>query len=199
MSTTPPPGPGRLFGEFARVGLSGFGGVLPFVRRAVVERNGWIDDRGFTELLGVAQVMPGPNVVNLAVMLGYRYAGVRGAMFAFSGLVLVPMALLLAIVYFYYRFGDVAGVRGALRGMMAVSAGLILATGFKLATGLPRHVRALVPMVVALIAVGFLRLPLVPVVLILLPLCLALEWWAGRRAAGGESVPSEERQPDRDR
>jgi chromate transporter len=199
VNSASPPGPARLFGEFARVGLSGFGGVLPFVRRAVVERNGWLDDRGFTELLGIAQVMPGPNVVNLAVMLGYRYAGLLGALFAFSGLVLVPMALLLAIVFFYYRFGDVAGVRGALRGMMAVSAGLILATGFKLATGLPRHLRALVPMLLALVAVGFLRLPLVPVVLVLLPLCLALEWRAGRRSARDEPLSSEGRPPDEDR
>jgi chromate transporter len=141
--------------------------------------------------------MPGPNVVNLAVMLGYRYAGLLGALFAFSGLVLVPMMLLLAIVFFYYRFGDVAGVRGALRGMMAVSAGLILATGFKLATGLPRHLRALMPMLLALVAVGFLRLPLVPVVLVLLPLCLALEWRAGRRPAGDdEALSSEGRPPD---
>jgi chromate transporter len=174
------PTPTRLFTEFARVGLSGFGGVLPFIRRAIVERNRWMDDREFTELLSIAQVMPGPNVVNLSVMLGYRYAGLRGALAGFTGLVLVPLLLLLALVACYYRFGDLPGIRGALRGMMAVSAGLIIATGLKLASSLPRRWRTYLPMAAALVAIGVLRLPLVPVVLALLAIALALEWQAGR-------------------
>lgn len=180
MTNGAPPGPARLFGEFARVGLSGFGGVLPFIRRAIVDRNGWMGDREFTELLGIAQVMPGPNVVNLAVMLGYRYAGFRGVMAAFAGLVLMPLLLLLALAAFYYRFGDLPGFRGALRGMMAVSAGLIIATGLRLAASLPRRWRIYLPTVAAMVAVGVLRLPLVPVVLPLMALCLLLEWQTGQ-------------------
>lgn len=175
-----PPGAWTLFSEFARVGLSGFGGVLPFIRQAVVERNRWLDDREFAELLGIAQVLPGPNVVNLSLMLGYRHAGALGAFSAFIGLVGMPLLLLLGLAALYYRFGEVPGVRGALQGMLAVSAGLVLATGIKLAASLPRRARTLVPMVLAAAAVGLLRWPLVPVVAALIPVCLALEWQAGR-------------------
>ena len=175
------PGPGTLFREFARVGLSGFGGVLPFIRQAVVVRNGWLDDRAFAELLGIAQVLPGPNVVNIAVMLGYRHAGLRGAASAFAGLVLMPLVLLLALTAVYYRFAEVPAVRGALQGMMAVSAGLILATGLRLAASLPRTLRSLVPLVLAAAAIGLFRLPLIPVMLVLVPAAVAWEWWASHR------------------
>jgi chromate transporter len=177
-----PPPAGRLFIEFARMGLSGFGGVLPFVRRAVVDRNRWMDDREFAELFSVAQVLPGPNVVNVSLMLGYRYAGVRGAIFAFSGLVLVPMVLILAIVTLYARFNDLAFVRHMLQGMMAVSAGLVLATGMRMALAQPRTVRAALMGGGAVLAVGILRFPLVPVMAVMIPTGLALEALAMRRA-----------------
>ena len=163
--------------------------MLPFIRQAVVVRNGWLDDRTFAELLGIAQVLPGPNVVNIAVMLGYRYAGLRGAASAFAGLVLMPLLLLLALTAVYYRFADVPAVRGALQGMMAVSAGLILATGLRLAASLPRTLRSLVPLVLAAVAIGLFRLPLIPVMLILAPAALAWEWWASHRSDPPKSGP----------
>ena len=85
----------KLFTEFARMGLSGFGGVLPFARAGIVDRNRWLSNTEFAELLSLGQVLPGPNVVNLSVMLGYRYHGVRGAAAAMGGLVLTPAVLLL--------------------------------------------------------------------------------------------------------
>lgn len=176
-----PPGALTLFSEFSRVGLSGFGGVLPFIRQAVVVRNRWLDDREFAELLGVAQVLPGPNVVNISVMLGYRYAGLRGAASAFAGLVIMPLLLLLALTAVYYRLADQPAVRGALQGMMAVAAGLILSTGLRLATSLPRSLRTVIPLVLAAVAIGLLRLPLIPVVLVLVPACILAESRAERR------------------
>ena len=195
--TTPrepfPPPARRLFGEFSRMGLSGFGGVLPFVRRAIVERNRWMDDREFAELFSIAQVLPGPNVVNISLMLGYRYAGVRGAVAAFSGLVLVPMVLILVIVSIYARYSEVAYVRHMLQGMMAVSAGLVLATGIRMAMAQPRTVRAAIMGGGALLAIGILRLPLVSVMAVMIPTGIALEAWAMRRAVRtplGVVVPS---------
>jgi chromate transporter len=178
----PPPGPRQLFIEFARMGLSGFGGVLPFVRRAVVERNRWLDERDFVELLSLGQVLPGPNVINLALMLGLRFAGFRGALAAFSGLVMVPMALVLGLLLLYQHYQDVAAVQSMLRGMTAVSAGLMLATGFRLARSLSFTARALLIGGAAFVAIGLLRWPLVPVMAVLVPLALVWEWLAGRGA-----------------
>jgi chromate transporter len=189
------PGPRDLFFEFARMGLTGFGGVLPFVRRAVVERNRWLGDREFVELLSVGQVLPGPNVVNLALMLGLRFAGLRGALAAFAGLVLVPMTGVLLLMLLYEHYRDVAAVQRMLTGMSAVAAGLILATAIKLAQAQPRSARGLLLGAAAFVAIGLLRWPLVPVMLVLVPLGIGLEWHSGRVARkvakdeAGEPLP----------
>ncbi|WP_241754324.1 chromate transporter [Cupriavidus basilensis] len=176
VALAPPPTPRRLFIEFARMGLSGFGGVLPFVRRAVVDRNRWLGDRDFVELLSLGQVLPGPNVINLALMLGLRFAGLRGALAAFAGLVMVPMVGVLALMLLYEHYRDVAAVQRMLTGMTAVSAGLVLSTGFKLAQSQPRTVRGLMIGGAAFVGIGLLRWPLVPVMAVLVPMGLVLEW-----------------------
>lgn len=178
----PPPTPRHLFIEFARMGLSGFGGVLPFVRRAVVDRNRWLGDRDFVELLSLGQVLPGPNVINLALMLGLRFAGLRGALAAFAGLVMVPMVGVLALMLLYEHYRDVAAVQRMLTGMTAVSAGLVLSTGFRLAQSQPRTVRGIMIGVAAFAGIGLLRWPLVPVMAVLVPLGLVLEWHAEGQA-----------------
>lgn len=171
----PPPNARTLFFEFARMGLTGFGGVLPFVRRAVVERNRWLNDKDFVEVLSVGQVLPGPNVINVSLMLGLRFAGLRGAVAAFSGLVLVPMVVVLSVMVLYQHYQDVEAVRRMLTGMTAVSAGLILSTGCKLAQSQPRTIRALLIGAAAFVTIGLLHLPLVPVMAILVPIALYLE------------------------
>ncbi|SDC15370.1 chromate transporter [Cupriavidus sp. YR651] len=177
----PPPNARALFFEFARMGLSGFGGVLPFVRRSVVERNRWLNDRDFVEILSLGQVLPGPNVINLALMLGLRFAGLRGAVAAFCGLVLVPMVVVLCAMALYLRYQDVTAVRQMLAGMTAVSAGLVLSTGFKLAQSQPRSVRAIVIGVAAFVLIGLMRWPLLPVMAVLVPVALILEHRASRK------------------
>jgi len=178
----PAPTPRALFFEFARMGLSGFGGVLPFVRRSVVERNRWLDDRDFVEILSLGQVLPGPNVINLALMLGLRFAGLRGALAAFCGLVLVPLVVVLCAMGLYLHYQNVPQVRQMLAGMTAVAAGLILSTGLKLAASLPRTVRTIVVGVAAFAAIGLLRWPLLPVMAVLVPVALILEHRAMRKA-----------------
>ena len=82
---TPPPSPvsrATLFAAFLKIGLLGFGGVMPWARRVLVEERAWLSDREFAELLGMCQVLPGPNVVNLAVILGARWQGAVGSLLA---------------------------------------------------------------------------------------------------------------------
>ena len=69
-----------MFLAFLGVGLSGFGGVPPFARRMLVDRTGWMTELDFTETLALCQSLPGPNIVNLSVAVGFRYAGVKGAL-----------------------------------------------------------------------------------------------------------------------
>ena len=129
-------GPSEIFLTFSSLALSGFGGVMPFAYRTLVERRKWVSDREFAELLAIAQVLPGPTVGNLSVMIGQRYAGFPGACAALAGMVVGPFCIIIALGIAWQRFSDVTSVKRALGGMSAVAIGLILATAAKLGTAL---------------------------------------------------------------
>jgi chromate transporter len=129
-----------LFVSFTWLALQGFGGVLAIVQRELVEKKRWLTREEFIEDWAVAQIMPGPNVVNLSMMIGARSFGLRGAMAALAGMLAVPLVIVLLLALMYARFADYPGVAGALRGMGAVAAGLIAATGLKLFGALKNNV-----------------------------------------------------------
>jgi chromate transporter len=128
-----------LFISFSLLALQGFGGVLAVVQHELVERKRWLTREEFIEDWAVAQIMPGPNVVNLSMMIGSRYFGLRGALTALAGMLTFPLVVVLCMALAYSRFADDPQVAGALRGMGAVAAGLIIATGIKLISALERH------------------------------------------------------------
>ncbi|HSC62592.1 MAG TPA: chromate transporter [Caldimonas sp.] len=133
------PGPtsrSDLFFTFNRLALQGFGGVLAVAQRELVERKGWLSREEFVEMLALSQVLPGPNVVNLGLMLGDRFFGLRGALAAVAGMLAVPLVIVLLLTAAYAEFSRLAAVSGALRGMGAVAAGLIIATAIRLMTTL---------------------------------------------------------------
>ena len=150
------------------------------VQRELVEKKRWMTTEEFIEDWAVAQIMPGPNVVNLAVMIGDRYFGVRGALAALAGMLAVPMLLVLLLAVVYGHFADNTMVSGALRGMAAVAAGLIAATGFKLMDTLRHHPLGLRLCVLlatlSFAAVALLRLPLGWVLLLVGGLACAVTW-----------------------
>ena len=121
-----------LFVSFTLLALQGFGGVLAIVQRELVEKKRWMTQEEFVEDWAVAQIMPGPNVVNLALMIGGRYFGLQGALAALAGMLLLPLVVVLSLAIVYGQFSDHPGVAGALRGMGAVAGGLIAATGVRL-------------------------------------------------------------------
>jgi len=158
-----------LFVSFTVLALQGFGGVLAVVQRELVEKKRWMTREEFIEEWAVAQIMPGPNVVNLCLMIGGRYFGLKGALVAVAGLITVPLVIVLLLALAYTQFSGHPGVAGALRGMGAVVAGLVAATGLKLAGALDNNVMgALVCTLLGLacfVAIGMLRLPLGYVIL----------------------------------
>lgn len=158
-----------LFVSFTLLALQGFGGVLAVVQRELVERKQWLTPEEFVEDWAVAQIMPGPNVVNLSLMIGGRYFGFRGAMAALAGMLAAPLLLVLLLVVVHARIGQVPAVAGALRGMAAVSAGMIGAAGLKLLLALRKSPMPM-PWCIGLVALGFvlvalLRAPLAYVLL----------------------------------
>ena len=148
-----------LFFAFTVLALQGFGGVLAVVQREMVERKRWLTQDEFIEDWAVAQIMPGPNVVNLSMMIGARYFGLRGALTALAGMLAVPLVLVLLLALLHARFADNPQVAGALRGMAAVSAGLIAAAGLKLSVALKRSPVPL-PWCLAICVAGFVLVAL---------------------------------------
>ncbi|MEO5732366.1 MAG: chromate transporter [Rubrivivax sp.] len=169
-----------LFNAFSGLALQGFGGVLPVAQRELVERLRWVSGEQFLEMLSVGQVLPGPNVVNLALMIGDRFYGTRGAVAAVAGITLAPTVVVLLLAALAAHWRDEPAVNGALRGMGAAAAGLVLATAIRLGGGLRRNplgvgVCATLTVLTA-VAVGVLRWPLVWVVLALGSVAVVLAW-----------------------
>lgn len=169
-----------LFVSFTLLALQGFGGVLAVVQRELVEKKRWMTREEFVEEWAVAQIMPGPNVVNISLMIGHRYFGLPGAMAALAGMLTVPLVVVLVLALVYGQFSSHPGVAGALRGMGAVAAGLIAATGLKLMGALKTHPLGL-PTCITLAVLCFagialLRLPLVYVLLGLGVVACTLTW-----------------------
>jgi chromate transporter len=178
-----------LFWSFTWLALQGFGGVLAVVQRELVEKKHWLTQDQFLEDWAVAQVMPGPNVVNLSLMIGGRHFGWTGALAALAGMLIAPMLLLLVVAALYGTVANTAAAQGALRGMGAVAAGLITATGIKLVPALHKNPMGMGVCIglagLTFVAIALLRAPLVGVVLLIGGgACL----WAWRRLAPRSST-----------
>jgi len=170
----------ELFFAFNRLALQGFGGVLPVAQRELVERLRWLTKDQFVEMLAVSQVLPGPNVVNLALMYGDRCFGVRGAFTALAGMLAAPLVVVLALTALYGQFAQVPSVTGALRAMSAVAAGLIISTALKLLATVKRNPMGLPTALgfaaLTFIATALLHWPLVWVIFSLGACAIAVAW-----------------------
>ena len=178
-----------LFFSFNWLALQGFGGVLAVVQRELVEKKKWLTLEEFVEDWSVAQILPGPNVINLALMIGGKHFGWRGALSALAGLLLVPTILVLIIASVIAGVADSEAMQGSLRGMGAVSAGLIMATGIKMLPALKTNPMGLVACIalatITFFAIAIWRLPLSWVLLTLGPLA---SLWAWRCITKSETV-----------
>jgi chromate transporter len=173
---------GELFVAFSIVSLSGFGGVLAWSRRMLVETKGWMTPDEFNDAYALSQMLPGPNVVNLSVVFGSRIRGASGAAVALLGLMGPPVAIVSLLGVLYARFGEIAVLRSALAGIAAAAAGLVIGTAAKMAQPLFGVRLNAAPFValITFVAVGVLRWPLHWVLLVMLPLSIAVAWWERR-------------------
>jgi len=171
-----------LFWSFTLLALQGFGGVLAVVQRELVDKKQWLTREQFVEDWAVAQILPGPNVVNLSLMIGDRYFGLRGAMAALAGMLVFPLMVVVLLAAVFAGVADSPAAQGALRGMGAVAAGLIAATGLKLVTALKKNVMG-APVCWALAAITFIAIALlrIPLVWVLLAVGGVACVWAHRR------------------
>lgn len=183
MTPSATPTPRALFGAFFAIALSGFGGVLPFARRTLVDQRRWLSAAEFTETLSLCQTLPGPNVVNMSIVVGGRACGWRGSVAAFTGLVAAPVAIVISLGALYTRFGGLAEVRAALIGLGAAASGLVAATAARMAEPLlkTRPFAAAPFIAIAFLLVAIVKVSLPLVLLGLAPISIAVAWAARRR------------------
>ena len=175
------PTPSTLVLAFSGVAIIGFGGVMPWARRMLVEQRRWMTGEQFTESYSLAQFLPGGNILNLAVIVGQRFHGALGAVSAVAGLLVAPVIIMVGMGLIYARYGQFPIVHDALAGVAAGAAGLILAMAAKMAEPIVRS-RAAVPIILAVLtflAAGIAELPLLAVVAILAPISVAIAWPRG--------------------
>jgi chromate transporter len=166
-----------VFIAFTSLALHGFGGVLPWAQRTLVEQRRWLSREEFTELLAFGQLLPGPNIINLGIIVGHRYFGRRGSVAAVSGLVLCPAILVVAAGMVYSQLVAIPEVQKALSGMAAVAAGLLIATALKLGWAQRKRWPWLVFGLAGFVCLGLLRWPLLQVLALIVPVAVLLAWW----------------------
>jgi chromate transporter len=208
-SPAPQVGLVELFLLFSQLGLSSFGGgVSAWMHRAFVERRGWLGETEFSAALALARIMPGVNVVNLAVLIGQRLRGASGAAAAALGLLVGPSLAAIGLTVAYDALAGSAVLHAAIEGAAAAAAGLLIAMGLSSAThgagatrqdnrsgaaaaGRPRFapgwpgLGAIAVLLTVFVLIGLMRLPTVAIVLCVAPLSIALAYLAMRPDRGG--------------
>lgn len=163
-----------LFLGFMKLGLMGFGGVLPLAHRMIVEDQKWLSSEKFTDLLGVCQILPGGNIVNMAVAIGYEFAGIKGAVSAVFGLMLAPTIIVISLYQMYTHFQEIALVQHMIQGLAAAAAGLLFATGLKLIKPIMKSKLTYFTILLTIIFMLLIKIPLAITLIILMAINLSI-------------------------
>jgi chromate transporter len=179
-----PPSLIALFVAFAKMSLAGFGGVLAFARRGIVDQHRWMTADEFNETYALCHFLPGPNIVNLSMVFGSRFRGIAGGIAAFAGLLGPPVVIMTILAALYARFGEIEALRRILAGVSCAAVGLLIATVLRMMMPLikRRDPVALLILLAVFAAIGVLRLPLPAVFLAAIPLSIAITFVMRRRA-----------------
>lgn len=170
----------KLFVTFAALGLRGFGGVMPYVHASLVEKKKWLTNEEFSELIVIGQILPGANVTNFAAMFGYRKCGWQGSLAAVLGILIPPFLVLLVIYNFFKIYAELAVIKAALKGMLAVASALVLVTAAKLVLAQTRRVVTILLSILCVTLSGYFKLPLFYIILIIFPIALLMGWRASK-------------------
>lgn len=178
-----------LFLGFAKIGALGFGGVGPWARHVIVEERKWLTEREYAEVLGMGQILPGPNVGNASVMIGRGFHGLTGALLATAGLYIGPLCLLVVMSILYDAYGDLPRVAPFMEGVAAAAAGMVIGMALKMASNLKASAQLVAVGLLAMVAAAWLRVPMLLIVLILAPLGIWISLRHARAAQGQKAKP----------
>ena len=168
------PGLAALFAGFFGIGIVGFGGVLPWARRMMVDQRRWVGAAEFNDMLALCQFLPGPNIVNLSVATGARFRGVPGSLACVLGLLAAPMAIVIGLGGVYGEYGHIPVVARAFGGLAAAASGLVVAMAVRIAAPIRRHWAGIAVAAAAFVLIALVRAPLLPTMLAMAPVSIAL-------------------------
>ena len=164
----------ELFMGFMKLGLMGFGGVLPLAHRMIVDDRKWLTIEEFTHLLGVCQILPGGNIINMSVAIGYQFQGVKGAISAMVGLISAPTFIVIMLYELYAQFQSIPMVRHMIEGLAAAAAGLLFAMGLKMLRPIIRHYLTWLTIALTFIFMLVIKIPLLLTLLILVAINMSV-------------------------
>lgn len=188
---TNPPGVSELYWAFTKMSAQAFGGVLPIAERTVVLDKKWLSQKDFVEMLAVAQAIPGPNIVNLSLMLGDRFQGWRGAFASAMGCLSIPIVLVSILTLLFQSFSEHPVTKGALLGMGAVSIGLVVAMGLRLLGSQYGYRIGWVALVGTVLAVGIGGMSLPMTMLVFGVPAIAIRLWQIRGLGAGKAAKTQ--------
>lgn len=168
----------ELFIAFATISLSGFGGVLAWSRRMMVEERQWLTPEQFNETYALCSFLPGGNIINFSIIFGLRIRGAPGSLVAVAGLLGPPLLLVMFVGALYAHYGDLPAFRRMLTGVASAAAGLLMATVAKMARPLFRNGTMTAPLIslATFVAIGLIHWPLPLVLMVLVPVSIAIAW-----------------------
>jgi chromate transporter len=183
--TSAPPTVIALFLAFAKMSVAGFGGVLYWARRGIVDQHRWMSADEFNETYALCHFLPGPNIVNLSMVFGARLRGVAGGIAAFTGLLVPPMLIMTVLAALYARYGEIDALRRILAGISCAAVGLLIANVLRMMAPLigRRDVAGVAMLVIVFVAIGLARLPMPAVLLAAIPISIAVTFLLRRKAS----------------
>lgn len=163
-----------IFLGFLKLGLLGFGGVLPLARYMIVDQKKWLSADEFTDLLGICQILPGGNIINMSIAIGLQFEGIKGAISAITGLFCAPIFIVILIYQFYLQFQHIVWVQHFILGMAAAAAGLLIATGLRMLKPILKEDLTIITLLLTFILMIGMKLSLIMTLLLLLGVNLCM-------------------------
>jgi chromate transporter len=166
----------ELFLGFVSVGIMGFGGVLATARHMMVEERKWLTAAEFAEVYGLCQFLPGGNIMNVSVAVGWRFRGLVGSLACLLGLLIGPVAIIIILGVVYDQYKDLPRVKGALLFLSAAATAFMLATALKVVEPLRSRPLGIIVAITTFALIALLNLPLLIVLPVVAAVSIALIW-----------------------
>lgn len=186
------PAPTRLrdiFWLFFQIGTMSFGGGLSaWLFREIVEKRKWMTATEFLSGLTLVQALPGVNMTNMSVYVGQRMRGIPGVLTALFGLLIGPFFILIGLSTAYHTIEQLAWSHAVLAGLATTAVGLLLSMGVKAIRAFKPSLSHAVVLVAIVVLVGVMRLPMVPVVVVIAPISVTIAWFEQKKKRATEAA-----------